>query len=522
MRTKRLLTTALLLALVATSAAAEPFSEPAPSSPSRRLPPANTAESQPALTTSQVVSEGSPVPVNSDSFDDQEPVIISNNIGTTTHYLAAYMKFPDRKNQPYNVQIHYSTATHPSSFTPRGELYTGGTGLTTGDPAVAVNPYTIGFNPERVYIVGTRYKHISETNRPNWLSVWHSDNGGTYLGGPFRIDGDDGGRWFYDKPSVAVSWHSGTRGTVYVAAFRADLHNQYLPTLRVYRSREVVGPEIDPNNPGAMKWELMHEEIIGGLAWSPQIVVDSSTGYVYLLWIDRETSQIHLKRSINQGDTFGVARSFRAALYPDNGNRVFLYPIYGSPSLRRICDVTGATCVDAVSALAARYNWASRSIGVVWHGRGDTDNMNNAIYSDNTDVYFNSFSTTSQAWGTVKRVTAVSTNDQWAPALDFDGSGNYLVTYYDRRDDTADIKYNLYATKLTSAGDRITGENDVHVSTEASDPRKYANLGTSSKTLYSLGEYQDVWNWNGKWYAAHVCIPESGTQGDVCVASIAP
>jgi hypothetical protein len=516
MQRHRVLAALLLASVSATIQASSPPNppkRPAQADSEETPAPLPSARRQPALVTSEIVAEGSPEPVNYDSLEDTEPVIISNNIGTTTHSVAAFMKFPDRKNQWYNARIHYSTTTSPPYFRARGELPAGDSSMMTGDPAIAVNPYTTGFKPERAYIVGSRWRYLSDNNRPNWLTVWHSDNGGSYWSGPYVIDGDDSGRWFYDKASVAVSWHSGTRGTVYVAVVRGDLYGQLPATLRVYRSRDV-----DPNNSSLMRWELMHEDTAGGNAWSPQIVVDNGTGYVYLLWRDWVTSQISLKRSIDQADNFGAAKSFRAAPYPDDSRPVFLYPLYAQPHLRRICGASSSssTCVEAVSALAARFNWVSNSIAVVWHGREQG--------SDNTDVYFNSFSTTSQAWGTtVKRVSSVSTNDQWAPALDYDASGNYLVTYYDRRDDPADVKYNLYATKLTSAGDRITGENDIRVSPVASDPAKYVDLDSSlTRALYSLGEYQDLWNWNGKWYSAHVCIPETGTQGDVCFASIAP
>ena len=71
------------------------------------------------------------------------------------------------------------------------------------------------------------------------------------------------------------------------------------------------------------------------------------------------------------------------------------------------------------------------------------------------------------------------------PALDFDLTGNMIVTFYDRRDDSQNILYHLYSARIDSSGNRL--EPNIRVSTFQSDPRKY----TVDKNF--IGDYHDVW-----------------------------
>lgn len=101
------------------------------------------------------------------------------------------------------------------------------------------------------------------------------------------------------------------------------------------------------------------------------------------------------------------------------------------------------------------------------------------------------------------------------PALDFDSSGNMMVTYYDRRYDTANIKYDLYSARINSSGTRL--EAPVRVSTFQSDPTKY------TVDPRSVGDYQDVWlqSQGGVeyYFPSWVGIPSSG---DIWMSAIQP
>ena len=446
-----------------------------------------------------IALDGAATKVNTDAANDQEPVIATNTIGTTHYSVAAFMKFPDRAAQPYNVRINVR-ATTPNHFGWNTADLEHPVGVYSGDPAIAVNPYTNGFHPERFYLVGSTFQAAQNGVQPNWLRLWFSDQGGFIWSSPITLDSDPNGVYFFDKAAVTVAWKTTYRGHVFVAAMKYHLSGGDTPRIRIYRSNSDLN--------GTMKFDLMHEEVAPG-AFSPQIVVDYWTNDVYVLWLERVTNKIQIMRSWDQGDTFTRLTPFDTLpmQYPPN------------KETRAICGKNGstATCVDAVSSIAARYNWAHRSIGVVWNERESSTNAS----SVDTDVYFNAFVPGLDTWQGKKRVSSVSTNDQWAPALDFDEAGNYVVTYYDRRDDANDVQFRAYATKLTGAGDRITGQPDISLGGPYDPTVYYNNSGSGNYSLHSVGEYQDVWYANAKWHNAHICIPV-GSTGDPCVAKINP
>jgi hypothetical protein len=195
---------------------------------------------------------------------------------------------------------------------------------------------------------------------------------------------------------------------------------------------------------------------------------------------------------------------------------LFLSPLTGDT----VCSAINE-CTEARSAIAARYNAQNSTIGVVWHRHRSGASDGNAV------AYFNSFNTGTQKWQLpsttcssscgVPVADSTAVRDEWAPALDYDTSGNYIVTYYDRRLDTNDRKYCVYASKLTNTGVNVPPDAVVTY-TRCSDPMLYP--------ISTLGEFHDVWNWSGKWYSAHVFIPDPLTggsgQGDVYVSRIAP
>jgi hypothetical protein len=83
--------------------------------------------------------------------------------------------------------------------------------------------------------------------------------------------------------------------------------------------------------------------------------------------------------------------------------------------------------------------------------------------------------------------------DQFMPALDYDTNGNVIVSFYDRRDDSSNIKYHMYVSHISATGGSL-GPN-LRVSTFQSDPTPYPNK--------FIGDYQDIW-----------CEPETGTGTD--------
>ena len=166
--------------------------------------------------------------------------------------------------------------------------------------------------------------------------------------------------------------------------------------------------------------------------------------------------------------------------------------------------------------LNVRYNYVGNNIGVVWHAReaGGT----------HADVFFAALDTTTNppSWGPVRPVlNNAAGTDQWHPALDYDSSGNWLVTYFDRRKDTSNgRKYEMYATKLSSTGTQPPGSSDQEVTiNDSSDPTKTTLV---SSNVYSVGEYQDVWFSNGQWILCYPFGPDDKTYSDIYFSTVTP
>jgi len=346
-----------------------------------------------------------------------------------------------------------------------------------GDPVLAVDPF-VG----RTYLAGVEYG--TQYSTQGILNVWYSDNGGQ--SGWNRVTVGSSTQYkYWDKTSVAVSWHSGTRGTVYASALTPG-------RIRVYRSTDGGQSYTEPSAPNS-------GVAVSGWVQSPILSVDPNTGYVYLFWIDWTNSRIRVARSTQMGASFVEMQSLQLTA------GTLLIPQYdifctasGNTTCDNLCSNDDYYCVKADSMFALRFNMFSNTFGVVWHQRNTTDNR--------TDVYFAYYSP-SNFWSTPSRVNSVTTGDQWHPALDWDNSGNYLVTYYDRRDNpTYNFWYRMYATKLTAWGNRIG--SDTLVTTDSSNVANLRLAASSpSRNIYTLGEYHDVWFWNGHWTLSYIFAP---------------
>jgi hypothetical protein len=168
--------------------------------------------------------------------------------------------------------------------------------------------------------------------------------------------------------------------------------------------------------------------------------------------------------------------------------------------------------MKAGSLPMARFNWVANKVSIVWHECATTCSST----SSDTDVYYSSKSP--YGWQTKARINDVTTRDQFKPALDFDSSGNMLVTFYDRRGDTQNIKYDLYSARIDSSGNRL--EPNVRVSTFQSDPTKYTK---DTGEANSIGDYQDVWLQSQSgveyYFPSWVGIPNNG---DIWMSAIQP
>lgn len=89
---------------------------------------------------------------------------------------------------------------------------------------------------------------------------------------------------------------------------------------------------------------------------------------------------------------------------------------------------------------------------------------------------------------------------QWNPAIDYDNSGNFVLSYYDRREtppgEPSDTLYKVYVTKLAPNGTRVYA--DQAVTSPFADPRQ-----NGSSPTFRLGEYQGLWTFSGNVYSAY-------------------
>jgi hypothetical protein len=73
------------------------------------------------------------------------------------------------------------------------------------------------------------------------------------------------------------------------------------------------------------------------------------------------------------------------------------------------------------------------------------------------------------------------------PGLDFDLSGDVVITYYDFRNSAT--QYHQYFSYLTPDGVRV--HPDVQMSVTASNPTPLPDFGFAGRRF--IGDYQEVW-----------------------------
>lgn len=201
-------------------------------------------------------------------------------------------------------------------------------------------------------------------------------------------------------------------------------------------------------------------------------MVSTNQGYIYLLWTDFQSNSIRLSRSVTLGATWSV---------PETGATATTKMCTGKPLRPGVPSGLLNGGVRAPSLPVARFNWVATKIGVVWH---ECDAQNHA------DVYFATKSL--GGWSAKVRVNdnvEPTATDQFTPALDFDGYGNYLVTFYDRRDDQNNDNYHLYAAKINSSGSPLSANYRLSDCPSTPYAHSYAGIGVWP----FLGDYHEAW-----------------------------
>lgn len=389
-----------------------------------------------------------------DANQDAEPAVIAVKISGNDYTVAATIKYVG--GLPTN-HVSYSTNSGAFSTPVQLPLPTGYT--LSADPLMAVNPYGSGIAPRRIYCVGV-LANAAGSGAASAIGVWRSSDGGQTWAGPTIVASQAGGGYYTDKPAIAVSWHSGTLGYVYVTYVNIDETN--VPTsldsnsIWVYRSTD--GGLTFPTST-----VITYDDVQG-----PQVVVNPTGGTVHCMWLNVNQNDLRSALSTNYGVSFG-SHEIAAA---------------GGNLLTRDSGIMINGNVRAWSLPMARYNWAAGRVIMAYHGRNGTS----------TEVYYVyrpcSSSCNTSGWENPRQINDVSTNDQFIPGIDFNAAGNVVVTFYDRRNDTANVNYDQYFAYMNSSGVPIHG--NVRISTFITDPRLYTATTGAARFI---GDYQDVWDW---------------------------
>lgn len=443
-------------------------------------------------------SSGGAVAAMTDSNADIEPAIITNrfteNGFTVDRTTMAFTKF-DSNSAP---QHYWASTTNGSTFT-TGMLSPQYPDTRTSDPMLAENPYvSSGFFPKRTYVTGTSYNVNGSSTGHDALMVWYRDNFTSDTWHSQIVD-QALNPYFFDKPSVWVSWEQGSIGYVYIVAVLVrfgDQNNPTTHTLYVYRG-------VDGGS-GNLNFSLVNFSITGGSEiFSP--IITEGDGAVWLSWLDTSSRHLRVARSTDFGTTFVQQPDLQI----------------GIPFTASLCDTRTpiADCVRASTTIMARPGLApeNNTLGVVWH-------QYETYPGNRVDVYFDAFNMDTLSWMNSSPVhvgdqPANDNADQWNPALDPDANGNYMITWFDNRNDPTHEFYRVYATKLYSWGARVDPSDTlVYNSAAAADIANIPTIPPGSSDRY-IGDYQDLWEWYGTFHGGTIYV--TGTE-DAYVSQITP
>ena len=445
------------------------------------------------------------VKATDDTKQDIEPsVIAENDLGGVAHAI----KYTNSLGA-ITARINAAAATAaPGSFT-RGELPISVDAFKTplyqhsGDPMMSANVYGSGKWPKRIYTVGIEF-NAGVASQPSAIALWTSDDYGVTWGTPRELDQvrqpwiiatKNGGGYFLDKPSIAVSYYAGdsthpsTLGHVYVAWSNLDDANSAISSIWVRRSTDGGGTFEDP------------VVITYGQVQNSALAVDSNTGDVYCVWVDETNNDIRAAKASGTGSALAFGS----------------YEVVGGGNL--LTQVTGKLLHGGVKAPTApmiRYNWISRSLMVVWHGGTP------GVQSD-TNIYYSYRPCTTQCnywgWQLPRQIDDATRGDQFEPPLDYTRYGTAIVTFYDRRNDVNNQLYQPYFAYINADGTAIHA-NTLTYSLQ-SDP---ANHVAAKGDPNFIGDYQDAWVWTysdgDRLVSSWIGIENSTVIGDVFLSRI--
>jgi hypothetical protein len=257
---------------------------------------ANTGPRRRLHITPQTSVVGPTNPATVDTLQDIEPAVITNRFNNIDRTTTAFIQL-DSSSTPHN---YWTSTTDFVNFvgSPSGQQLPAVPSTTrSGDPMLSENPYVgAGLFAKRTYCSGVAYT-LDQNGRASYstLDVWYNDDPGTMPWVLMAPLDQSSGTYFYDKPSVATSWNTGTLGWTYVASAVADQNSMSgLHYIQLYRQIDQYG------------FSLINRQFSGTLLTSPIVVPSSVNANIYLLWVDPFNTMIQIARSFNYGNTFAT------------------------------------------------------------------------------------------------------------------------------------------------------------------------------------------------------------------------
>jgi hypothetical protein len=407
-----------------------------------------------------VVSENQ---LSADLSRDVEPTTIVQQYGSANYRTTVATKFASGVPSNYyyttdgSLNWAQSLAGPQAGYNWQGNL---ADYHALGDPYLSENIYSSGIAGKRMYSVGIAYSGTA-FSPPTGIALWSSDDGGRTWSYPIPVASTTTASVLYDKPSVAVSWYSGTGSTlgeVYVAYVYA--RQSGVNDIHVARSWN-----------GGLNF-FQDVVIASGAVSDPQMLVDGRTGYLYVVWEDFNNplvagnDRIWYRSSTDLNHLGQDGYWNPSAIAVDNQN---LIPPPGLVHFTRMA-----------TEVIARLNTSAGMINIVWHGIGA---------NGTPDIFFGYKLTSQTNWNFGALQGAGTDNDQFQPALDFDApNGNLIIGYYSRTGlANGDTNYREYTVLVRSDGTTLRAEEPL--SSFYTD----ANFDNGDGYAGFVGDYHEIW-----------------------------
>lgn len=353
----------------------------------------------------------------------------------------------------------------------------------TGDPQLSGNTFgRFGIAPKRIYTSGIAFSGTLFVP-PSAIAVWHSDDGGVAWSDPVPVASTGSSDIFLDKPSIAVSqWTQGTQGEVFVAYTIVPRSGD----AQIHVARSTDGGLSFPQD----------TVVATGNVNMPQVLVDEGSGIVTCLWEqfanagNGNVNAIMMAISITDGLTWFAQSTITSTNGAVTTGSAFIGPPFVFHGVRMPTVIT------------ARRNPVAQGMVASWQALSPDMGSPDGFKAD----IFVAAETGGGPWSVSQVPGVTRTNDQFEPAVNSDGLGQNLVSYYSRKD-SANTTYRAYSVILDSTGANVVRGEEAELSIDT-DPGAGPVPGF-------VGDYHDVWwttEYSGRWQDASIMFASNANQ----------